>query len=81
MKRLEKSKLFVVDYTIETQRPTFILATDMEEALKAHKTMFPSFHRNIKLIQFLSGTPFLTNKIAEAEIIDVVKQEAQSQEG
>lgn len=78
MKRLEKAKLYVVDYSIEVRTPTFILANNMEEALREHRHVLPSYHRNIKLIQFLSAAPFLTNKIAEADIVDVIKQELQS---
>ncbi len=74
MKRLSHSKLFVIDYSIENQRETFILADNMEDALKNHKQMFPSFHRNIKLIQFLSGHPMITEKIATREFEDIVSE-------
>ncbi len=74
MKRLSHSKLFVIDYTIGTRRETFILADNIEDALKNHKQKFPSHHRNIKLIQFLSGHPMITEKIASREFEDVVSE-------
>lgn len=74
MKRLERSKLFVIDYTIESKRETYILADNIEDALKNHRQMFPSYHRNIKLIQFLSGHPMITEKIATREFEDIVSE-------
>ena len=67
MQRLGRSKLFVIEYSIDTRYPTFILADNMEDALYNHRKIFPSLHRNLKLIQFLSAAPFFTEKIAEQE--------------
>ena len=74
MKHLSHSKLFVIDYTIESGRETFILADNIEDALKNHKQKFPSHHRNIKLIQFLSGNPMITEKIASREFEDIATE-------
>ncbi len=74
MKRLKHSKLFVIDYSIKTKRETFVIADNMEDALKDHKKKFPNYHRNIKLIQFLSGHPMITDKIAERGFEDIVNE-------
>ena len=76
MKRLERSKLFVVDYTIEARYPTFILADNVEDAIKEHRKTFPHKHRGLKLIQFLSPAPFITDKIARRDIVEAEKNES-----
>ncbi len=67
MQRLGRSKLFVIEYSFETQRPMFILADNMEDALGNHKKIFPGYHRNLESSRFLSAAPLFTEKIAGQE--------------
>lgn len=76
MKRLERSKLFVFGYTIETKRETFILADNIEDAIKEHRATFPSFHRNLKYVQFVSSAPFITEKISKRDFVSVQDNES-----
>ena len=74
MKRLSHSKLFIIEYSFDTKRPTFVLADNIEDALKDHKKQFPSYHRNLKLVQFITGHPMVTDKVAKREFEDIVSE-------
>jgi hypothetical protein len=52
----------------------------MEDALYNHKQVFPSYHRNIKSIQFLSAAPIFTEKIARQEFRNAVEPEESEEE-
>ena len=80
MQRLGRSKLFVIEYSFDTKWPTFILADNMEDALRDHRSMFSSHHHNIKLIQFLSAAPLFTEKIAGQEFFNAVQASESDEE-